>query len=43
VDPGFRRDDTKTRPFTIEKLVAGMTPENEHPLEDNWPVGDELI
>jgi hypothetical protein len=39
---GFRRDDTKNR-FTIEELVAGMAPENEHPLEDDWPVGEELI
>ncbi len=31
------------RRFTIEELVAGMTPENEHPLEDDGPVGDELI
>jgi antitoxin MazE len=31
------------RRFTIEELVASMTPENEHPLEDDGPVGDELI
>ena len=31
------------RRFTIEELVAGMTPENEHALEDDGPVGDELI
>jgi antitoxin MazE len=31
------------RRFTIEELVAGMTPKNEHPLEDDGPVGDELI
>jgi antitoxin MazE len=31
------------RRFTIEELVAGMTPENEHPLEDDGPIGDELI
>jgi hypothetical protein len=44
VGPGFRRDDTKkTRRFTIEELVAGMMPENEDPLEDDWPVGDELL
>jgi len=43
VGPGFRRDDGKTRRFTIEELVAGMTPENEHPLEDDSPVGEELI
>jgi len=43
VGPGFRQDDTKTCRFTIEELVAGMTPENEHPLKDDWPVGEELI
>jgi antitoxin MazE len=31
------------RRFTIEELVAGMTPENEHALEDDGPIGDELI
>ena len=31
------------RRFTIEELVAGMTPENEQPLEADGPVGDELI
>ena len=31
------------RRFTIEELVAGMTPDNEHPLEDDGPIGDELI
>ena len=31
------------RRFTIEELVAGMTPENEHVLEDDGPIGDELI
>jgi hypothetical protein len=40
---GFRRDDIQKRRFTIKELVAGMTPENEHPLEDDWPVGEEVI
>lgn len=31
------------RRFTIEELVASMTPENEHPFEDDGPVGNELI
>jgi antitoxin MazE len=31
------------RRFTIEELVAGMTPDNEHLLEDDGPVGGELI
>jgi hypothetical protein len=43
VGPGLRRDEIKKRRFTAEELVAGMTPENEHPLEDDWPVGEELI
>ena len=30
------------RRFTIEELVAGMT-ENEHPLEDDGPIGKEQI
>src|SRR5262249_22386441 len=28
------------RRFTLEELVAGMTPDREHPLEDDGPVGD---
>ena len=31
------------RRFTIEELVAGMTPDTEHLLEDDGPVGEELI
>lgn len=31
------------RNFTIEELVAGMTPERSEFMEDDWPVGDELI
>lgn len=31
------------RRFTIAELVAGMTPDNEHPFEDDGPVGRELI
>lgn len=31
------------RRFTIEELVAGMSPEREHPLEDDGPVGEELL
>ena len=48
--PGLRRDDTNSpkgtrspHRFTLEELVAGMTPEDEHPLDDDWPVGEELI
>ena len=31
------------RRFTLEELLAGMTPEREHPLEDDEPLGEELI
>ncbi|MGH7094357.1 MAG: AbrB/MazE/SpoVT family DNA-binding domain-containing protein [Stellaceae bacterium] len=31
------------RRFTIEELVAGMTPEHSDLMEDDWPIGEELI
>jgi antitoxin MazE len=31
------------RRFTLEELVAGMTPDREHPLEDDGPAGDEKL
>jgi len=31
------------RRFTIEELVEGMTQERSELMEDDWPVGDELI
>jgi antitoxin MazE len=31
------------RRFTLEELLAGMTPEREHPLEDDAPRGAEII
>jgi antitoxin MazE len=31
------------RRFTIEELVAGMTPERSEFMEDDWPMGEELI
>jgi antitoxin MazE len=31
------------RRFTIEELVVGMTPERSDLMEDDWPMGDELI
>jgi antitoxin component of MazEF toxin-antitoxin module len=37
------KDTRSPRRFTLEELVADMTPENEHPLEDDGPVGEELI
>jgi antitoxin component of MazEF toxin-antitoxin module len=50
VGPGLRRGDTNFRAviptrrrFTLEEMVAGMTPEDEHPLEDDGPHGEELI
>jgi antitoxin MazE len=35
---------TRTRRrFTLDDLVAGMTPEREHTLEDDGPRGAELL
>ena len=31
------------RRFTLEELLAGMTPEREHVLEDDGPQGAEII
>jgi antitoxin MazE len=31
------------RRFTLEELLAGMTPEREHRLEDDDPKGEEII
>jgi antitoxin MazE len=31
------------RRFTLEELLAGMTAEREHPLEDDGPRGEEII
>jgi antitoxin MazE len=31
------------RRFTLEELLAGMTRDREHPLDDDGPVGDEKI
>lgn len=31
------------RRFTLEELLAGMTPEREHTLEDDGPRGEEII
>jgi antitoxin MazE len=31
------------RRFSLEELLAGMTPEREHPLEDDGPKGQEII
>ena len=31
------------RRFTLDELLAGMTPEREHPLEDDGPRGEELL
>jgi hypothetical protein len=34
---------SRRRRLTIEELVEGMTPEPVEFMEDDWPVGDELI
>jgi antitoxin MazE len=31
------------RRFTLDELLVGMTPEREHPLEDDGPRGAELL
>ena len=31
------------RRFTMDELLAGMTPEREHPLEDDAPRGEEIL
>ena len=31
------------RRFTLDELLAGMTPEREHRLEDDGPQGEEII
>jgi len=31
------------RRFTLEELLAGMTPEREHTLADDGPAGEEII
>ena len=31
------------RRFTLEELLEGMTPDREHPLEDDAPRGEEII
>jgi antitoxin MazE len=31
------------RRFTLDELLAGMTPEQEPPLEDDGPRGEELV
>ena len=31
------------RRFTLDELLAGMTPEREHRMEDDAPRGEELL
>ena len=31
------------RRFTLDELLAGMTPGREHPLEDDGPRGEEAL
>ncbi len=31
------------RRFTLDELLAGMTPEREHGLDDDGPQGEEII
>jgi hypothetical protein len=36
-------EDKPRRRFTLEELLAGMTPDKKPFFEDDWPVGQELI
>jgi antitoxin MazE len=31
------------RRYTLEELLVGMTPERSEFMEDDWPMGNELI
>ena len=31
------------RRFTLAELLAGMTPERQHPLQDDAPRGEEIL
>jgi antitoxin MazE len=31
------------RRFSLDELLAGMTPEREHRLDDDGPIGEEII
>jgi antitoxin MazE len=31
------------RRFTLDELLVGMTPEREHVLDDDAPLGDEIL
>jgi antitoxin component of MazEF toxin-antitoxin module len=31
------------RRFSLDELLAGMTPEREHRLDDDGPLGEEII
>ena len=38
-----RPNSPKPRRFTLEELLEGMTPGEKRELQDDWPVGEELI
>ena len=42
-DDGIITITRSRRRFTLDELLAGMTPEREHPLEDDGPSGAEMI
>ncbi|MBM3649885.1 MAG: AbrB/MazE/SpoVT family DNA-binding domain-containing protein [Alphaproteobacteria bacterium] len=31
------------RRFTLDELLAGMTPDKEHPVSDDTPQGEEIL
>ena len=43
IDDGRLVVSRSKRHFTLDELLAGMTPEREHPLEDDAPRGEETL
>jgi antitoxin MazE len=43
IDDGRLVISRSKRHFTLDELLAGMTPEREHPLEDDAPRGEETL
>jgi antitoxin MazE len=43
IDDGRLVVSRSKRHFTLDELLAGMTPEREHPLEDDAPRGEEIL
>lgn len=43
IDDGRVIVSRSKRHFTLDELLAGMTPDREHPLEDDAPRGEEIL